>query len=79
RKTGVNSQQQPPFVNYFASLKVDTPRNPRRLRVSSSEYTDDLLKGATQATGRPVLVRRLLANNPSLASECDSVYVGKLS
>ncbi|MFO4626371.1 YfiR family protein [Pseudomonas protegens] len=47
------------------------PVEPAQLRlcvVGPTEYTDDLLKGATQATGRP-----------SLASECDSVYVGKLS
>lgn len=58
------------------------PVEPAQLRlcvVGPTEYTDDLLKGTTQATGRPVLVRRLLASSPALASECDSVYVGKLS
>ncbi|KTC34398.1 MAG: YfiR family protein [Pseudomonas sp.] len=57
------------------------PVEPAQLRlcvVGPTEYTDDLLKGTTQATGRPVLVRRLLSSNPSIASECDSVYVGKL-
>ncbi|MGC5703473.1 YfiR family protein [Pseudomonas sp. NFXW11] len=57
------------------------PVEPAQLRlcvVGPTEYTDDLLKGATQATGRPVLVRRLLASNGTIASECDSVYVGKL-
>ncbi len=58
------------------------PVEPTQLRlcvVGPTEYTDDLLKGTTQATGRPVLVRRLLAGNPALATECDSVYVGKLT
>lgn len=58
------------------------PVEPAQLRlciVGPTEYTDDLLKGTTQASGRSVLVQRLLANNPALVSECDSVYVGKLS
>lgn len=58
------------------------PVEPAQLRlcvVGPTEYTDDLLKGATQATGRPVVVRRLLASNPKIASDCDSVYVGKLT
>ena len=40
--------------------------------VGPTEYTDDLLKGATQSTGRPVQVRRLLANNPAIVSDCNS-------
>ncbi|QQZ42846.1 YfiR family protein [Pseudomonas sp. SK3(2021)] len=58
------------------------PVEPVALRlcvVGPTEYTDDLVKGTTQATGRPVLVRRLLADNPTIASECDSVYIGKLT
>ncbi|MDN4542875.1 MULTISPECIES: YfiR family protein [unclassified Pseudomonas] len=47
--------------------------------VGPTEYTDDLVKGTTQATGRPVSVQRLLADNPSIASGCDAVYVGKLT
>lgn len=58
------------------------PVEPAQLRlcvVGPTEYTDDLLKGSTQATGRPVVVRRLLADNPAIAGECDAVYIGKLT
>ncbi|WP_231740503.1 YfiR family protein [Pseudomonas lundensis] len=47
--------------------------------VGPTEYTDDLLKGATQSTGRPVHVRRLLANNPAIVSDCNALYLGKLT
>ncbi len=56
------------------------PVEPTQLRlciVGPTEYTDDLVKGTTQATGRPVTVRRLLADNPSIVSECDALYIGK--
>ena len=58
------------------------PVEPAQLRlciVGPTEYTDDLVKGTTQATGRPVVVRRLLAASPSIATECDAVYIGKLT
>ena len=58
------------------------PIEPAQLRlciVGPTEYTDDLVKGTTQATGRPVTVRRLLADNPAIVSECDAVYIGKLT
>jgi len=58
------------------------PVEPAQLRlciVGPTEYTDDLVKGTTQATGRPVAVRRLLADNPTVANECDAVYIGKLT
>ncbi|MFJ2388268.1 YfiR family protein [Pseudomonas koreensis] len=58
------------------------PVEPAQLRlciVGPTEYTDDLVKGTTQATGRPVTVRRLLADNPVIVSECDAVYIGKLT
>lgn len=58
------------------------PVEPAQLRlclVGPTEYTDDLVKGTTQATGRPVTVKRLLADNPSIASDCDAVYIGKLT
>lgn len=35
--------------------------------------------GPTQATGRPVVVQRLLANHPDIVNACDAVYIGKLS
>ena len=58
------------------------PVEPQQLRlcvVGPTEYTDDLVKGTTQPTGRPVTVRRLLADNPAIAGECDAVYIGKLT
>lgn len=58
------------------------PVEPQQLRlcvVGPTEYTDDLVKGPTQVTGRPVAVRRLLADNPAIAGECDAVYIGKLT
>ncbi|MCU0072891.1 YfiR family protein [Pseudomonas koreensis] len=58
------------------------PVEPAQLRlciIGPTEYTDDLVKGTTQATGRPVTVRRLLADNPAIVSECDAVYIGKLT
>lgn len=35
--------------------------------------------GPTQATGRPVVVQRLLANHPDIVTACDAVYIGKLT
>ena len=58
------------------------PVEPAQLRlclVGPTEYADDLVKGTTQATGRPVLVRRLLTGAPRIVDECDAVYIGKLS
>ena len=58
------------------------PVEPAQLRlciVGPTEYTDDLVKGTTQSTGRPVTVQRLLADNPAITSECDAVYIGKLT
>jgi hypothetical protein len=58
------------------------PVEPAQLRlciVGPTEYTDDLVKGTTQATGRQVVVRRLLADNPAIVSECNAVYIGKLT
>ena len=58
------------------------PVEPVQLRlciVGPTEYTDDLVKGTTQASGRPVLVQRLLADNPAIVSECNAVYIGKLT
>ena len=47
--------------------------------VGPTEYTDDLLQGATQSSGRQVQVRRMLVSNPAIARECNAVYLGKLS
>jgi hypothetical protein len=58
------------------------PVEPAQLRlciVGPTQYTDDLVKGTTQATGRPVVVQRLLADNPDIVNACDAVYIGKLS
>lgn len=58
------------------------PVEPAQLRlciVGPTQYTDDLIKGTTQATGRPVVVQRLLASHPDIVDACDAVYIGKLS
>jgi len=58
------------------------PVEPTQLRlclVGPTEYTDDLVKGTTQATGRALVVRRLLAGDPRIANECDAVYLGQMS
>lgn len=58
------------------------PVEPAQLRlciVGPTQYTDDLIKGTTQATGRPVLVQRLLADHPDIVNACNAVYIGKLS
>lgn len=58
------------------------PVEPVQLRlciVGPTQYTDDLVKGTTQATGRPVVVQRLLADHPDIANACDAVYIGQLT
>ncbi len=58
------------------------PVEPAQLRlciVGPTQYTDDLVKGTTQATGRPVVVQRLLADNPNIVNACDALYIGKLT
>lgn len=58
------------------------PAEPAQLElcvIGPTEYTDDLLKGTTQSSGRSVHVTRLLANNPAIATACHAVYLGKLS
>ena len=58
------------------------PVEPAHLRlciIGPTQYTDDLIKGTTQATGRPVVVQRLLADHSDIVSACDAVYIGKLS
>ncbi|WP_422777005.1 YfiR family protein [Pseudomonas mediterranea] len=58
------------------------PIEPTQLQlciVGPTQYTDDLVKGTTQATGRTVSVRRLLADHPGIADECNAVYVGRLT
>ncbi|KAF1008103.1 MAG: hypothetical protein GAK32_02172 [Pseudomonas fluorescens] len=58
------------------------PVEPAQLRlciVGPTQYTDDLVKGTTQATGRPVVVQRLLFDHPDIASACDALYIGKLT
>jgi len=58
------------------------PVEPTQLQlciVGPTQYTDDLVKGTTQATGRPVTVQRLLVDHPDIATACNAVYVGKLT
>ncbi|MBT2341369.1 MULTISPECIES: YfiR family protein [Pseudomonas] len=47
--------------------------------VGPTQYTDDLIKGTTQATGRQVTVQRLLADNPGISTDCNAVYLGRLT
>ncbi|MDR6291108.1 MULTISPECIES: YfiR family protein [Inquilinus] len=57
------------------------PAEPPELRlcvVGSADYADDLLAGATQASGRPVRSRRLTPGDPRIGTECDVVYLGAL-
>lgn len=58
------------------------PVEPTQLQlciVGPTQYTDELVKGTAQATGRPVIVQRLLADHPSIATDCNAVYVGSLT
>ncbi|WP_434608242.1 YfiR family protein [Pseudomonas sp. R1-7] len=58
------------------------PVEPTQLQlciVGPTQYTDNLVKGTTQATGRPVTVQRVLADYPSIATDCNAVYIGNLS
>lgn len=58
------------------------PVEPAQLRlciVGPTQYTDDLVKGTIQATGRPVVVQRLLADHRDIVRACDAVYIGKLT
>ena len=58
------------------------PVEPAQLRlciVGPTQYTDDLVKGTTQATGRPVVVQRLLADHSDIVNACDAVYIGNLT
>lgn len=57
------------------------PSEPNPLRlclVGPTEYADDLIKGNVQNSGQPLQVRRLLADDASVASACDALYIGKL-
>jgi hypothetical protein len=57
------------------------PADPNPLRlclVGPTEYADDLIKGNVQNSGQPLQVRRLLADDRSVANACDAIYIGKL-
>ena len=58
------------------------PVEPEQLRlclIGPTEYADDLVKGTTQATGRPLTVRRLLAGDPRILTQCDAVYISAIT
>ncbi|WP_434560888.1 YfiR family protein [Pseudomonas sp. Z5-35] len=58
------------------------PVEPTQLQlciVGPTQYTDDLVKGTIQATGRPVVVQRVLADHPSIPTDCNAVYIGQLT
>ena len=57
------------------------PVEPTPLRlclVGPTEYADDLIKGHVQESGRPLQVKRLLADDALVAQACDAIYIGKL-
>ena len=56
----------------------NTPNPLRLCLVGPTEYADDLIKGNLQNSGQPLQVRRLLADDASVAQACDAVYIGKL-
>ena len=83
--TGVQAQQRAKAVTQVV-LGIFSyarwPVEPAQLRlcvIGPTEYTDDLVKGTIQATGRPVVVRRFLTSHPAIATDCEAVYIGKLS
>ncbi|MBV4550140.1 YfiR family protein [Pseudomonas sp. SWRI102] len=58
------------------------PVEPTQLQlciVGPTQYTDDLVKGTIQATGRPVVVQRVLADHPGIPTDCNAVYIGQLT
>ncbi|MEN5143498.1 YfiR family protein [Pseudomonas juntendi] len=57
------------------------PVEPSTLRlclVGPTEYADDLIKGHVQESGRPLQVKRLLADDAQVAQACDAIYIGEL-
>lgn len=58
------------------------PTEPVQLQlcvIGPTEYTDDLLKGAIQPSGRPVRAFRVLVSDPAIITDCNAVYLGRLS
>lgn len=58
------------------------PNEPSTIRlcvVGPTEYTDEVMKGAQLSGDRKVLVRRIRLDDPSLATQCEGVYIGAIS
>ena len=66
-------------LGIFSYARWPVEPSPLRLcLVGPTEYADDLIKGHVQESGRPLQVRRLLAEDTQVAQACDAIYIGKL-
>ncbi|MEW4950088.1 YfiR family protein [Pseudomonas asiatica] len=66
-------------LGIFSYARWPVEPSPLRLcLVGPTEYADDLIKGHVQESGRPLQVRRLLADDSQVAQACDAIYIGKL-
>ncbi|MFG0407479.1 YfiR family protein [Pseudomonas sp. FYR_11] len=66
-------------LGIFSYARWPVEPSPLRLcLVGPTEYADDLIKGQVQASGRPLQVKRLLADDSQVAQACDAIYIGKL-
>jgi len=66
-------------LGIFSYARWPVEPSPLRLcLVGPTEYADDLIKGHVQESGRPLQVRRLLADDSQVAQACDAVYIGNL-
>ena len=82
--TAVQAQQRAKAVTQvvlgiFSYARWPVEPTPLRLcLIGPTEYADDLIKGHVQESGRPLQVRRLLADDGQVAQACDAIYIGKL-
>lgn len=66
-------------LDIFSYARWPVEPSPLRLcLVGPTEYADDLIKGQVQESGRPLQVKRLLADDSQVAQACDAIYIGKL-
>lgn len=57
----------------------DDPSTLRLCIVGPTQQADAIFEGAADATGVPLQVERLPANEPGLPERCNAVYLGQLS
>lgn len=61
-------------LGIFSYARWPVEPSPLRLcLVGPTEYADDLIKGHVQESGRPLQVRRLLAEDTQVAQACDEI------